>query len=224
MADTPNSRRDLWRAVIQQAFSDAATFPSSKKAWAASVDADRETAREWLTTPSDDFDEVCALADWEPSQVRKEALAYIAEADARREAGQSAKPKKVKPPKPTRQITRYTYQGETLTVREWAERTGFKADTIRARLLDNWPIGRALTEPVVKGAGFRNHPLGELSRRLTHEGETLTVTQWAERMGTTGPVIHMRLRSGWSVERALTTPVAHRRKAANDDRAQTQAA
>lgn len=94
MADTQNSRRDLWRAVIQQAFRDAATFTSSTKAWAATIHADRESAREWLTTPSDDLDDVCSLADWEPSQVRKEALAFIAQADARHAAGQRGKPKK----------------------------------------------------------------------------------------------------------------------------------
>lgn len=45
------------------------------------------------------------------------------------------------------------------------------------------------------------------NRRLTYEGETLTLQQWADRTGLDRKTISMRLdRLGWSVERALTTP------------------
>jgi hypothetical protein len=43
---------------------------------------------------------------------------------------------------------------------------------------------------------------------LTLGGETLTMTDWATRLGTTAQVVWTRLnRQGWSIERALTTPV-----------------
>lgn len=38
--------------------------------------------------------------------------------------------------------------GETLTVAEWAERTGLTETTIRSRLRKGWSVERALTEPV----------------------------------------------------------------------------
>lgn len=45
---------------------------------------------------------------------------------------------------------RYTFQGETLTVTEWANRTGIKRTTLNARLNHGWDIDRALTEPINK--------------------------------------------------------------------------
>lgn len=42
--------------------------------------------------------------------------------------------------------------------------------------------------------------------RLTYHGVTLTVAQWAERIGIKSICLFMRLRRGWSIERALTPP------------------
>jgi len=42
--------------------------------------------------------------------------------------------------------------------------------------------------------------------RLTHNGETLPVVEWAERLGLPYTTILSRLRIGWSVEKALSTP------------------
>lgn len=49
------------------------------------------------------------------------------------------------------------------------------------------------------------------SRRLTWRGETLTVAEWAERLGLPYNALGQRLFHGWPVERALSTPVAVRR-------------
>jgi len=45
------------------------------------------------------------------------------------------------------------------------------------------------------------------NRFLTHGGETLCVSAWAERLGMNDITLNARLRRGWSVERSLTTPV-----------------
>lgn len=45
------------------------------------------------------------------------------------------------------------------------------------------------------------------NRRLTHNGETRTVTEWAVRLGMTKATLFHRLDQGWSAERALTEPV-----------------
>lgn len=44
------------------------------------------------------------------------------------------------------------------------------------------------------------------SRRLTFGGETMTIAQWEKCLGFHRDVIWARLKSGWSVEKALSTP------------------
>lgn len=45
------------------------------------------------------------------------------------------------------------------------------------------------------------------NHRLTFRGETLTVQEWAERIGIRPKTLHERLRRGQTAERALTTPL-----------------
>lgn len=45
------------------------------------------------------------------------------------------------------------------------------------------------------------------SRLLTYNGLTQTVAFWAQLCGLRIGTLHSRLKSGWSVERALTTPI-----------------
>ena len=42
---------------------------------------------------------------------------------------------------------------------------------------------------------------------VTYDGETKTITEWAEKLNIRPETLHSRLRSGWSIEKALTTPV-----------------
>jgi hypothetical protein len=65
--------QQLWCAVIEQAIIDA-TAPISKR---LSVRMDQQRAREWLTQPNDDFEEVCALAGLEAGRVRTMATRQI---------------------------------------------------------------------------------------------------------------------------------------------------
>mgnify|MGYP001097323176 CR=1 FL=1 len=45
------------------------------------------------------------------------------------------------------------------------------------------------------------------SRKITFMGETQTLTQWAYELNMNPKTLDFRFRNGWSVERALTTPV-----------------
>lgn len=45
------------------------------------------------------------------------------------------------------------------------------------------------------------------SRWLTYQGESLPVPEWARRAGLTYEALRQRLKAGWTVERALTTPL-----------------
>lgn len=71
---TENRATWLWAAVIQQAINDATLpLPASRGAERLA----RQRAREWLTKPNRDFDEVCTLAGLEPSRVRNHAIPLI---------------------------------------------------------------------------------------------------------------------------------------------------
>ena len=42
---------------------------------------------------------------------------------------------------------------------------------------------------------------------LTHDGETLNMSEWAERIGCTPKAIAYRLQAGWSIADTLTIPI-----------------
>lgn len=44
------------------------------------------------------------------------------------------------------------------------------------------------------------------SKTLEHNGETLTLSEWAERSNLSYSVIYARLRLGWDIQRIFTTP------------------
>lgn len=69
----------LWRAVIGQALDDASR-PLSKRRHER---LDQLRAREWFTHPNQDFEQVCALAEWDASRVRKHAIPIIEQAATR---------------------------------------------------------------------------------------------------------------------------------------------
>lgn len=50
------------------------------------------------------------------------------------------------------------------------------------------------------------------NRRVEFEGECLTLPEWAARLGLSRESLRDRLATGWSIERALTTPAVRQRK------------
>lgn len=50
---------------------------------------------------------------------------------------------------------------------------------------------------------------------ITYAGKTLTVTEWARELGMKKNALIERLRNGWTVERALSTPVQQKRSQLN---------
>lgn len=100
----------------------------------------------------------------------------------------------------TREASKLSYNGESLTIKEWSERAGFSKDLIRGRLRSGWSIQDALTKPTDTNCK------GGTAKKLEHCGELLTTREWAQRTGLSYGLINNRLRSGWSVARALTEP------------------
>lgn len=60
--------------------------------------------------------------------------------------------------------------------------------------------------PVVQSRNRRSN------RLLTHEGITLTVTEWAAKTGIKRSTLNMRLRTGWPADQALRAPSRFRSK------------
>lgn len=50
-----------------------------------------------------------------------------------------------------REQKRYTHDGHTLTIPQWAERVGMKQSALRARLARGWDFADAITAPNVQG-------------------------------------------------------------------------
>jgi hypothetical protein len=50
------------------------------------------------------------------------------------------------------------------------------------------------------------------NRNITFRGETMTIADWAKRTGLRFLCLWLRLDRGWTIERALTTPLVHKRK------------
>ena len=98
--------------------------------------------------------------------------------------------------------TRLTYRGKTQTQAEWSRELNIGQTTISQRLYSyGWSVEKALSTPAKK----RKKPL-----HLTYLGETLTSSEWIERLQTPGlknAHIRHRLDMGWTEAQALTTPV-----------------
>lgn len=54
------------------------------------------------------------------------------------------------------------------------------------------------------------------NRRVTFNGETLSLPEWAARVGITRESLRDRLDSGWTVEMAMTTPAVKNRRRLTD--------
>lgn len=99
-----------------------------------------------------------------------------------------------------------TLEGETRTVAEWAKLRGLAFSTVRTRVRQGMLLSEALV-PTARMPGFRRH-------LVEHGGECLSLADWSRRTGIPAYAISLRLRGGWSVARALTTPCESRERTA----------
>lgn len=88
------------------------------------------------------------------------------------------------------------YNGRKQTLCQWAKEFGIPYDFLYDRIFHGWSLKDALT--IKKGATWP---------RLTFNGETLRVPEWAKRVGIKSCTIRQRINLfGWSIEDALTIP------------------
>jgi len=99
---------------------------------------------------------------------------------------------------------------EMMSISEWEDKLGFKRGVVHGRINEGWSARRALMTPVSRRKKSPER-LEKLRRKrnghqLTYGGETMCISAWTERLGFSYTLIRKRLKSGWSVEDALTIP------------------
>lgn len=90
---------------------------------------------------------------------------------------------------------RIEIDGRSELLIEVVERLSLRSNLVYQRLHKGWSIDEAI--------GLQRHID---SRAVTVHGETMTLAQWAKRVGISRWAMSVRLRNGWTVERACTTP------------------
>lgn len=94
-----------------------------------------------------------------------------------------------------------TYNGKTQTVAQWGKEIGVSFDTLYQRIC-KWDIDQALTKELAKC----------VRHKIEYKGKTQTLSEWAKETGTKRNTLFARIyRHGWSIEKALTTPVRRRK-------------
>lgn len=99
----------------------------------------------------------------------------------------------------------FLFRGVWLTAKQVAERSGMGVRTVYGRVSgDRILEGEDLIDP--------HQPHRDGAVLLTHDGQTRCVAEWARIIGINHETIRGRLNCGWTVQRALTTPLDHQRQ------------
>jgi hypothetical protein len=102
----------------------------------------------------------------------------------------------------------YTYEGKTHTLYKWSKISGINRRTLRTRVVDQgWSIKDALNTPVKDTTRQSPKPLF-----LTYDGRTQRASAWAKEAGMSLDNLRARIGLGWSVEKAIKTPVREYKK------------
>lgn len=98
-----------------------------------------------------------------------------------------------------RTCVRYTFQGRSLTLPEWARELGVHRITLLKRLQGGMPIDVAFTTAVAPRAP-------RTSTQYEFQGQSHTLAEWSRATGIPRLTLLKRLTLGWSVPLTLTTP------------------
>ncbi|KGJ13600.1 hypothetical protein [Paracoccus sanguinis] len=211
----------LWQAVLLRQVDDALSGVEGSNGESRQVRLKMiRQARAFLTTMSDDLTELCSLAGMDAEAVIIAMRDRIAEAPTPEELVEG-KPRKDtvknKPERPKRIARTLTHNGETLTVREWAARIGVTPHTIHVRLTAGWDVADAVTttheeaqhrarqamQRRAHAPTQRTWSRGSPAKRLTHNGQTLTIREWSEITGIKIGTIKRRIAAGMDMASVL---------------------
>ncbi len=106
-----------------------------------------------------------------------------------------------------------TMSGETLCLKDWANKYHIDYTTFRRRMESGFAPQLALTMDSAADGGWHAIRLREktstrTTRKIIYLGRTQTVQQWAAEFGRSGKTVNARLKAGWAIGPALTIPPA----------------
>ena len=103
----------------------------------------------------------------------------------------------------TRKNRPLTFDGRTQLLIDWARELGIADNTLAVRIA-RWGLDKALSTP---GPCTRiSSPLSHRNCRwITFDGQTMTLSQWAETLGIERHTLNIRIKR-WGVERAFSVP------------------
>ena len=87
---------------------------------------------------------------------------------------------------------------------EWALNNGYKPGLTLDRIDSNGDYTPSNCRFITIQAQQRNKSSNHV---LTYEGISLTIQEWAEKLNITPSTLRSRIDKGWTIDRALTTPV-----------------
>ncbi|WP_076231638.1 hypothetical protein [Clostridium botulinum] len=91
----------------------------------------------------------------------------------------------------------------------WAINNGYKENLT----IDRKDINGNYEPSNCKWSSIKQQARNRRSNKLiTYEGETKTLAEWCEKYNILGTTVNERLKRGWSVEEALTTPIGKNKK------------
>ena len=95
----------------------------------------------------------------------------------------------------------YEHAGKKLTLLEWSAKTGIARGVMYSRIRLGWPIARVISEPT----GTKSPQ--NTAKLYKYKWKQLTLLQWARLLSIPIGSLKSRIRAGWSITRALSTPV-----------------
>lgn len=98
----------------------------------------------------------------------------------------------------------------TKPLETWCKEYKIRRNTVEGRLVRGWTAKDAISVPV----NSRVNKTWE--KKITYNGSTKSTTEWSKITGLSPRRIRARLRSGWTVEKALFSPIKKQRNNAND--------
>jgi len=116
----------------------------------------------------------------------------------------------------TRQNKLIEYNGQVKCIAEWAELYSLNQRTLESRLKRGWSIHEAFN--IVKNGSTERRTSscrkkGNIHATLIdYNGEKMTYKEWGKKLNISHYTIRNRLLSGWSIERALNTPISSKMK------------
>lgn len=129
------------------------------------------------------------------------------------------------------------YNGKNLSLTDWERETGISRHILAYRLNAGWAVEDIFNTKVSenKNLFFIRYDdskdftpenctfMAEIDARsfkssngenyiLTYNNKTMTIIDWSKKLGISLRIIRRRLKSGWSIEDTLCTPVDQKRK------------